>query len=153
MLAYYQANKKRLLKRIRAAYAANPLAMWPPERRKRANELAIKRSRILRDKEIVAYGSHCQCCGEREPLFLTIDHVENNGKKMRLVHGTGASFYRWLIRHNFPKGFQVLCMSCNLGKSRNGGVCPHKQGSETIPQGSTAKRPEVPSPAKRRVKI
>ena len=27
----------------------------------------------------------------------------------------------------FRRRFQILCYNCNLGRSRNGGVCPHKQ--------------------------
>ena len=26
------------------------------------------------------------------------------------------AFYAWLIKHNFPKGYQVLCFNCNLRK-------------------------------------
>jgi hypothetical protein len=50
---------------------------------------------------------------------------------MRQIHGTGNSFYMWLIRRGFPVGFQVLCFNCNIGRSMNGGICPHKEGSTT----------------------
>jgi hypothetical protein len=29
-------------------------------------------------------------------------------------------------KHGYPEGFQVLCMNCNWGRYRNGGVCPHE---------------------------
>ncbi len=83
----------------------------------------------IRAAVFAAYGGHvCVCCGETEPLFLTIDHVDNDGAEMRR-NGThsrgGTAFYQWLKKSGFPPGFQVLCMNCNLGKHRNGGVCPH----------------------------
>jgi hypothetical protein len=32
----------------------------------------------------------------------------------------------WLKRNNFPSGYRVLCMNCNHGRKRNGGICPHE---------------------------
>jgi hypothetical protein len=76
------------------------------------------------------YGAKCTCCGETEPLFLTIDHINNDGAAHRRSmpngrYSTGERMYRWLRDNKFPSGFQVLCMNCNLGKQRNGGYCPH----------------------------
>jgi len=82
-----------------------------------------------REEVFSAYGGYtCNCCGETEPLFLTIDHVDNDGARMRKegIHGSGSAFYTWLRKNGFPSGFQVLCMNCQLGKHRNGGVCPHQ---------------------------
>ena len=82
-----------------------------------------------RAEVFAAYGGYkCNCCGETESLFLTIDHVHNNGAELRRsgVHGNGSAFYAWLRKNGFPDGFQVLCMNCQLGKHRNGGVCPHQ---------------------------
>jgi len=74
----------------------------------------------------------CQCCGEDEVRFLEIDHINGGGRKQRTtLGGGGCNFYRWLKKHHYPKGFQVLCMSCNGGKARNGGVCPHKDKSSS----------------------
>lgn len=85
---------------------------------------------VTKDAVFEAYGGwKCACCGETEKSFLSIDHVENNGSQLRRagIHGKpSAEFYRWLKRRRFPKGFQVLCMNCNVGKHRNGGVCPHQ---------------------------
>lgn len=85
----------------------------------------------LRRQVFNAYGGFkCACCGEENPLFLSIDHVDNDGAEMRKngVHGRGGTaFYQWIRKNSFPGGFQVLCMNCNVGKHRNGGVCPHKQ--------------------------
>ncbi len=85
---------------------------------------------LLKEKVFSAYGGwKCTCCGETEKLFLTIDHIENNGAEQRKngdYKRSSASFYRWLKKNNFPVGYQVLCFNCNIGKHHNGGTCPHK---------------------------
>jgi len=143
---WHRDHAEPLKAKRRAKYWQDPKAHWPPARRKRANELAKVRNAILRDKVLTVYGAECACCGETEKRFLTVDHINNDGVVMRKVHGSGGNLYRWLIKNSFPAGFQTLCMNCNFGKALNKGICPHKtkEGSTTIPQGSTAKRPEVP---------
>lgn len=84
-----------------------------------------------REQVFAAYGGwRCTCCGETEKLFLSIDHIENNGAAERragLYKGGGSAFYAWLRKQNFPPGYQVLCMNCQVGKHKNGGVCPHNR--------------------------
>lgn len=98
--------------------------------RKAQAEKSVRVNASLRRDVFKAYGGFkCACCGEREPAFLSIDHVNNDGASMRKsgVHGRGGTqFYQWLRRQGFPAGFQVLCMNCNVGKHRNGGICPHQ---------------------------
>jgi hypothetical protein len=83
-----------------------------------------------RSEVFAAYGGYkCNCCGECEPMFLSIDHIDNNGaeeRKSGLYSGSGIGFYQWLRKSGFPLGYQVLCMNCNTGKHKNGGVCPHQ---------------------------
>jgi hypothetical protein len=69
------------------------------------------------------YGGKCACCGESEPKFLTIDHVNNDGHKEQ--HMKAGELYRKIIRSGFSKRYQLLCFNCNCGRERNGGVCPH----------------------------
>lgn len=99
-----------------------------------------KRTRTQREKDLVfaAYGGYrCNCCGETEPKFLSIDHINNDGaehkrqlnltkNKHRNDRTNGSNWYQTIIRLGFPPIFQILCMNCNCGKHRNGGVCPHK---------------------------
>ena len=77
-----------------------------------------------------AYGGYrCNCCNETERMFLSIDHIDNKGAEERQsgkYSGGGSAFYNWLRKNNFPKGYQVLCMNCQIGKHKNGGVCPHQ---------------------------
>ena len=107
--------------------------------RKKYSEYASEREylldrRIAITKMVVAHYSQgtmcCKCCGEKELIFLTIDHINGGGNKQRIsLSGNkryaGHGFYEWLIKNKYPEGFQILCMNCNFGKHRNGGICPH----------------------------
>jgi len=82
-----------------------------------------KRLRVLKH-----YGGDppkCVCCGETIVDFLTIDHIDGDGAEKRR-NGQRGQIANWIIKHNFPEGFQVLCYNCNWGKYINGGTCPHK---------------------------
>lgn len=95
----------------------------------RINAGNTERRNAVRDAVYKAYGGYkCACCGETERAFLSIDHIHNDGAehKRRFKLQTGEQLYRWLIRHNFPPGFQILCMNCQWGKRNNNGVCPHQ---------------------------
>lgn len=96
--------------------------------------LALTRSREAAHKNKVTVMAHygqskCNCCGESELEFLTIDHIDGCGARHRrsisnFTELSGEKFYRWLIKNNFPSGYQVLCFNCNFGKYVNG-ECPH----------------------------
>ncbi len=82
----------------------------------------------LKDQAYKNYGGYkCACCGETELIFLSIDHINNDGAEHRKAIGNSTyKLYKWLKENDYPKGFQILCMNCNWGKKRNKGVCPHK---------------------------
>jgi len=91
-------------------------------------------SKTLKDEVFAKYGGYrCACCGESNPGFLTIDHIDNDGADDRRLHGSGRPFYKWVKASGFPPTLQVLCYNCNCGRARNGGVCPHKLGVAYIP--------------------
>ena len=87
----------------------------------------------LRLGVLAAYGNACQCCGETEQAFLTIDHVNNDGKQHRAaVRGGSNGVYRWLRDRGYPKdGFQLLCRNCNWAKYTEG-QCPHSIARQQI---------------------
>lgn len=75
------------------------------------------------------YGWVCACCGESNPLFLTIDHIKNDGYMYKWANGDrlgGVHLYQKLVKEKYPEYVQTLCMNCNFGKRMNNGICPHK---------------------------
>ena len=76
-----------------------------------------KFSRSYREKVINFYSQgkiECTICKEQDPIVLCIDHIDENNKNKKIP--SGNTFYRWLIKNNFPGGFQVLCHNCNFRK-------------------------------------
>lgn len=111
-IVYQRQNRERL-------YAYN--AAW-----------SRKRNAVLRAEMLTAYGACCNCCGEREPIFLDLDHVENDGAAHRREVGNNTQVMVQLRAQGWPKGrFQLLCCNCNQGKARNGGVCPHRAKNQS----------------------
>ena len=101
---------------------------WRKKNKDKVKKFNKKFSKKYRDKNRESvfnhYGRKCVCCGESNQKFLTIDHINGGGTKHRKkIHN---QIYIWLIKNNYPKGFQTLCFNCNWGKHKNNGVCPHK---------------------------
>ena len=77
----------------------------------------------------------CRCCGENSHIeFLALDHI--NGRRQmdsepELVKlGYSSKFLNvqltaWIIKNDFPEGFQILCHNCNSAKGFYG-KCPHE---------------------------
>jgi len=84
----------------------------------------------------------CACCGEANPYFLSIDHVDGGGyRQQQKLKKWGSAFYRWLVAHKYPKGYQVLCYNCNLAKGFYG-CCPHR-GAPDVPVFISSKLEEI----------
>lgn len=98
-----------------------------PEQRRKATAKDRHNIRIEVFKHYGGTEIKCACCGETIQEFLTLDHINNDGAKQRNEPGMprgGTNFYRWLKKHNYPEGFQVLCWNCNCSKGY-WGYCPH----------------------------
>lgn len=129
MRAWREQNRDRARKLSREwrnrKLAADPVAVRAAE-----NEKTKRNHAALKEEVFLAYGGwKCNCCGEKERNFLSLDHVNNDAYKLikEGVHPKGTTrLYAWLRRNKFPAGFQVLCMNCNFGKRMNGGMCPHQ---------------------------
>jgi hypothetical protein len=134
MRDWREANRDKARQQSRE-YRNRKLANATPEEAaaiRAAEADKTKRNQQRRkDSVFAAYGGYkCACCGETERLFLSIDHIHNNGnveRKSDAYGSSGTAFYLWLCKHNFPSGYQVLCMNCQIGKHKNGGVCPHQR--------------------------
>lgn len=89
----------------------------------------------LKNQVFTHYGGKCVCCGESNWMFLTIDHVNGSGAAHRLEltgrprQGGSTQMYRWLVKNNYPDGFQLLCWNCNVTKHIYG-MCPHQMGGD-----------------------
>lgn len=106
----YLKNPKRFREKTR---------LWNLKNPKRKKEISKNWRLKLRTEVLKHYGGgipKCVCCGEKETMFLSIDHINNDGKEDRRKHGSGNTFYYWLRKNNYPKGYQVLCHNCNLAK-------------------------------------
>lgn len=64
--------------------------------------------------------TQCSACGEDDLAVLTIDHIGGGGrshlKSISPGMRRGRKFYQWLIRNQFPQGYQVLCFNCQFVK-------------------------------------
>lgn len=95
--------------------------IWTNDPNKYAREYLQKRRKIV----VEFYGgtpARCACCGETEYAFLSIDHLNGGGTKHR--ESIKTNIYNWIIKNNFPDGFQILCHNCNQAKGYYG-ECPH----------------------------
>ncbi len=86
--------------------------------REQRNEWA----RLYRRKnkfEVVRHYSKdtCKCsrCGYDDMRALQIDHISGGGEVHR--RSITQDFYVWLIKNEFPQGFQVLCANCQVLKA------------------------------------
>ncbi len=136
---YREKNKEKLYKQMKDYNVKNKDKLkkyykdFYPEfyknNKKRLIKERMERTTKYRDIVYAAYGNVCNCCGETNSLFLTVDHVNNDGHKDKNKNGdrySGLSLYLRIIKADFPADFQILCYNCNMGKARNKGVCPHK---------------------------
>ena len=99
------------------------------KKRRQANPEGYKEQkrkywRRVRGELISHYGGKCICCGETEPKFLALDHIDGNGGIERKNIGYNKLICR--IRKNPPKNIQILCHNCNCAKGFYGS-CPHQR--------------------------
>jgi len=95
------------------------------ERKRETGKISRKERR---NAVIEKYGGSCQCCGESNYRFLTIDHINNDGAIDRKEYGGGSnSAFRRLFNSPIRSDLRLLCYNCNFGRAHNGGVCPHEE--------------------------
>lgn len=75
---------------------------------------------------IEGYGGKCTCCQEQNYLYLTIDHINNDGAIERKSYNNNMyAFYKYLISNNYPTdNYTLLCYNCNCAKGIYG-QCYH----------------------------
>ncbi len=119
-LKHYRKNRKKYIEKNREWRENNKdkLTKYRDDNRERFNESSVERWKNNRLKVITHYSNNtmqCNDCKDNHYEFLTVDHIDGGGKKHREEIG-GGHLVSWLIRNNFPEGFQVLCYNCNLSK-------------------------------------
>ena len=80
-----------------------------------------------------ALGWKCACCGEDNPQFLQLDHINNDGAEHRSKYESSNHRLIWADakREGWPRDkYQLLCGNCNYAKEYYDG-CPHKTGLTT----------------------
>lgn len=125
---YYQLHKEEAIRKA---------CEWAKVHRDKRREYVHRAKQKLKLEVMSHYSQgkiQCACCGERHQEFLTIDHMNNEGAKHRRSDSeVRNSFYSWLKKQGFPKGYQVLCFNCNWAKGVFG-ICPHQiEQSKTLP--------------------
>ena len=94
----------------------------------RQKETARRSWEKLKAEVFEVYGNACACCGESEPVFLSLDHVNGDGSAERIAlngENRGArEVYRIARRQGFPDRFRLLCRNCNWAYHVLG-ACPH----------------------------
>jgi len=96
--------------------------------RARLSAYRTARQRMIRKTVLDRYGKVCACCGEANSVFLTLDHINEDGHKDRMPGNRTypGTYYSSLFKaETIRKDLQVLCYNCNNAKHRNGGTCPH----------------------------
>ncbi len=127
---WQEANRDKTSEYQKTYYLANP---------EKFKAKQVKRTADIRNEVLNAYGGVCACCGETEAMFLTVDHIFDDGaEERRRLFGTRVgrgtpAMYRWLKKNGFPKDrYRLMCFNCNCGRARNGGTCPHQQKCATV---------------------
>lgn len=115
---YYHKNKQRERDRYKKYRIDNKEAIS-----KRMYETRWK----IKLEMIKAYGGKCECCGEKNPEFLSIDHIDGGGNQHRKKIKGGCNFYYMLKKYNWPKDkYRLLCLNCNCSYGYYG-YCPHQK--------------------------
>lgn len=136
--AVYERTRRS---RLRAEGLCEKCGQVPPEPDKtkcnRCSTREKNRQKTLHDQYKITLFNHyapegvkCACCGETEPMFLTLDHINGRSpEEKNYPHRVGGrTVYRRLVKAGLPEGFRILCLNCNAGRYRNGGTCPHNNG-------------------------
>ncbi len=114
---YYQDNREAIAIKKR---------QWEDANRNTVNERARRRVARYREAVLGHYGRVCACPGCYSAENLGIDHINGDGRQHRAElfgegqKGGGYRFHFWLIKNDFPPGFQTLCSRCNTSKGTSG---------------------------------
>ena len=100
----------------------NHLNIW-----RKAHRFKIKQAVIEK------YGGKCNCCGELNIGFLTMDHINTDGAARKKENVSEVNIFEHLNNKLVDlETYQVLCYNCNCGRYINNGICPHLEGNLSV---------------------
>jgi hypothetical protein len=120
---WYESSKRHQNYNCITCHTAFYRSKYDPQK----NKTKVKKyDENLKREAMNNYGGVCACCREKELYFLTIDHINNDGRADRDKKLVGIKMYGWMRKNNYPDKdrFRVLCYNCNymLGSY---GICEH----------------------------
>src|ERR1051326_8822509 len=86
LIAYMKAWRKKNRIHIQDYYK-DYQPKWRKANPAKVKELRKRTRDKVRDDVLTAYGYRCQCCGITTREFLSIDHMDGNGRKHRRENG------------------------------------------------------------------
>jgi hypothetical protein len=101
-----------------------------------------------REELFARLGGKCECCGEDNYAFLTLEHRQGVPEehlapehRRKLRNGGGrrstVDIYRLVLAEGAPREkYGLLCFNCNVATHRYG-ICPHRVESGVIASQST----------------
>lgn len=92
------------------------------------NQQMAERRKLL---VITHYGNgkaQCVKCGFTDIRALTLDHINACGFHNRRL--AGQVLYSYLIKNNYPEGFQALCMNCQWIKRHENNEFGYGKGNK-----------------------
>ncbi len=108
------ANRRKAAERARKRYHAN--LEYYRSKSRLWNKKSVAR---IRNEAYEHYGHSCAICGESREEFISIDHINNDGKEHRTKVGSRSTYsvLADLKRLGWPQGtIQFLCLNCNIRK-------------------------------------
>lgn len=93
------------------------MAAYYVEHRSRINGQNVRAFNAVRESVLTSLGARCASCGEAEPEFLSVDHLNNDRKSER--SSSSLTWKRDIASGRAdPSRYQVLCRNCNESKQR-----------------------------------
>ena len=131
-IAQYQKTYRKDNQEKIAVQAKARTAMRPEYVRRKDAKRRKELYRELRRVILLELGGACYCCGLADLRFLTVDHINNDGKDHRkLSNGTTKNGYFLLLeiqKEGVPKDrYQAACYNCNCARNLTPSkTCPHQ---------------------------
>ena len=109
------AESQRLWREANREYTRQYRRDYDKEHPDRVAETKRRYHASKRRKVLEHYGTSCACCGATN--LLEVDHIVPYTTKSPEPR-KAPNLDIWLVKNNFPPGFQILCRGCNRSKAR-----------------------------------